>query len=366
MKAVASLVLGLTAAFAAGCDNSTGTGGGSSTVPATGSGPAEVRIGYFANLTHAQAVLGVASKEFEDAVAPAKVSTKVFNAGPSLIEALFAGEIDVGYVGPGPALNAHAKSRGRGIRIVAGAAANGVLIVARKDSGIETLADLKGKRVATPQLANTQDIAARYYLTHQLGQADHNNVIPVPNAEQAVMMANNAVDAAWAPEPWGSFLVAQAGAKVIGQEKDLWPQKSFSITVVATTPEFLQKHPATVEKLLGVHQAWTRRLAQEPAKYVPQLKAALFDLTRKQLPEGVVESAVKNTAFTDEPLPHTFETMATWAYELGPTFSREKTDVGGLIDTSILQKLQAVPPAPADTAAGGAAPAGAAGSKDGA
>lgn len=344
LRSVALAILTLVSVI--GCDRTSSDAGASTTDGGTG----EVRIGYFANLTHAQGVLGVASGDYQKAVAPARVSTKIFNAGPSLIEALFAGEIDIGYVGPGPALNAHAKSKGNGVRIVAGAAANGVLIVARKDSGINALEDLKGKRVATPQLANTQDIAARYYLTHHLGQKDHNNVIPVPNAEQAAMMANQQIDAAWAPEPWGSFLVAQAGAKVIGQEKDLWPQKSFSITVVVTTPEFLKKHPETVEKVLASHHVWTERLNKEPAKYVPQLKAALFDLTKKQLPEGVVESALSNTVFTDEPLPHTFDVMATWSYELG--YSKEKTDVGGLIDTSILEKLKAS--APAAGAKGGA------------
>src|SRR5258706_5122464 len=120
---------------------------------------AQVRIGYFANLSHAQAVLGVSSGEFAGALAPAKLTTKVFNAGPTLIEALFAGEIDIGYVGPGPALAAHTRSKGDGIRVIAGTAANGVGIVARAGSGIEKVADLKGKRVGTPQHGNTQDIA---------------------------------------------------------------------------------------------------------------------------------------------------------------------------------------------------------------
>ena len=318
----------------AGCDGAgESAGGGASASP-----PGEVRIGYFANLTHAQGVLGIASGEFQQAVQPSRVTTKVFNAGPSLVEALFAGEIDIGYVGPGPALAAHDKSRGQGIRVVAGAAANGVLIVARKDSGIEKLSDLAGKRLGTPQHGNTQDIAARYYLTRQLGQKDHNNVVPVPNAEQAAMMSRQQIDAAWAPEPWGSFLVTQAGAKVIAHEKDLWPQKEFSITVVITTPEFLRNHPDVVEKVLGVHRNWTRRLNEEPDKYAPQLKAALFDLTKKSLPEGVVESALKHTKFTDDPLSHTFDVMADWTYQLG--FSRRKTDPKGLIDTTVLRKLQ--------------------------
>jgi len=125
--------------------------------------------------------------------------------------------------------------------------------------------------------------------------------------------------------------------------------------VVVTTPEFLKKHPQTVEKLLAVHRTWTQRLNREPAKVTPQLKEALYALTKKQLPAGVVESALANTTFTDEPLPHTFDVMANWSFELG--FARDKTDVGGLIDTSILQKL----PAPQ-----GATSAPAAGAKEGA
>src|SRR3954470_12832969 len=122
----------LTAAL--GCDKDKGSSSNSSAP--------QVRLGYFANVTHAQAVLGVSSGDYERAIAPAKLSTKVFNAGPSLIEALFAGEIDIGYVGPGPAINAHAKSKGSGIRVIAGAAANGVLIVARKDAGIDSISQL--------------------------------------------------------------------------------------------------------------------------------------------------------------------------------------------------------------------------------
>src|SRR5436305_397778 len=130
--------------------------------------PRDVRLGYFANLTHAQAVLGVSSKEFETALAPSTLTTRIFNAGPSLIEALNSGDLDIGYVGPGPVLAIHQKSHGEALRVIAGAAANGVVIVAGKDSGIHTLADLKGKKLATPQLGNTQDISAKHYLMRKL------------------------------------------------------------------------------------------------------------------------------------------------------------------------------------------------------
>ena len=309
------------------------------------SGPLkEVRLGYFANLTHAQAVLGVASGDFANAIAPAQLKTQVFNAGPSLIEALLAGEIDLAYVGPGPALNAQAKTNGQGIRVIAGAASNGVLIVAREGSGIGKLEDLRGKRLATPQHGNTQDLAARHFVRFVLHQDNDDNVMPIPNAEQAAMMSRGQIDAAWAPEPWGSFLVAQAGAQVIGQEKDLWPDKQFTLTVVITTPDFLAEHPDVVEKMLGVHRIWTRRLSEDPQRYLPQLDAGLFALTGKRLPRGVLPAAIKRVKFTDEPLVSTFQALANWSYEL--EFTVQPPNLAGLIDTSILKKLEQSAPEP--------------------
>jgi NitT/TauT family transport system substrate-binding protein len=315
--------------------------------------PTEVRLGYFANLTHAQAVLGASSGEFEKAVAPSKFSTKVFNAGPSLVEALFAGEIDIGYVGPGPALTAFDKSHGKGLVVVSGAAANGVVIVARSGSGINTLQDLAGHKIASPQHGNTQDISARHYVTAEL-KRDASSVVPIPNAEHAGMMTRGEIDASWAPEPWGSFLVAQTGAKVIAAERDLWPEKNFAITLVVTTPEFLKKHPDTLEKVLQVHLEWTDRLKGDPQKYLPQLEQALFALTNKRLPAGVLQSALPNVTFTEEPLPNTFVKFAQWSYDLG--FSKEPTDTTGLIDASILKRLRAAGPPPAASSTGPAAP----------
>ena len=305
--------------------------------PAAGTPPTEVRLGYFPNVTHAQAVLGVSSGEFQQAIGPSRLTTKTFNAGPSLIEALFANEIDIAYVGPSPVLNGFAKSKGQGLRVIAGGAANGVLVVARKGSGIAKLEDLKGRKVATPQYGNTQDVSARHYLKNVLGD-DLKQVKPIANAEQVGMMSRGDVEASWAVEPWGSFLVSEAGAEVIAHEKDLWPEKRFVLTVVITTPEFLSKHPDVVEKMLAVHRGWTARLQNEPDKYVPQLGAALFEITRKKLPPGVLASAVKNVEFTDEPLESSFATFDRWSLELG--FTRSATDLKNLVDPTILRKLE--------------------------
>jgi NitT/TauT family transport system substrate-binding protein len=302
-------------------------------------GEPTVTIGYFANLTHAQAVLGVASGDFERAVAPFKLETKLFNAGPSLVEALFAGEVDIGYVGPGPALSAYNKSGGKGLRVVAGAAANGVVVVARKGSGIAAFADLAGKRVATPQLGNTQDISARHYLSAVLKQTDLTRVMPVENAEQVAMFERNDVDAAWVPEPWGQRLITEAGATLVGEEKDLWPNKEFLLTLVVTTPEFLAKRPEVVEAVLKAHRAWTRRLTSEPDLHAAELGDALFTLNGKRLPPGVLPAALKRVRFVDDPGLDTLRTFATWKRDLG--FDRAEVDLGALVDTAALNRASA-------------------------
>jgi NitT/TauT family transport system substrate-binding protein len=296
--------------------------------------PREVRLGYFANITHAQAVLGVDSGEFRQAIAPAKLTTRVFNAGPSLIEALFAGEIDVGYIGPGPALSGFEKSRGEGLMVIAGAAANGVAIIARPESGINSMADLPGKRIATPQLGNTQDISAKHYLIHQLGQANTVNVLAIPNAEQLAMMSRGQIDAAWAPEPWAARLELEAGGKLIAEERDFWPQREFMLTLIIARPEFLRRHPDLVKRLLEVHRKWTRRLQDAPHEQVPKLQAAMLALTGKSMSEELLSRALSRVTFIDEPLAESLEAFAQWSLDLG--FARSKPDLRALVDTTLL------------------------------
>jgi NitT/TauT family transport system substrate-binding protein len=332
--AVAGLVLAFLAALS-GCDRSEAAPGAGAGTTAP---PERVRLGYFANVTHAQAVLGVASGEYAAAVAPSSLDTKVFNAGPSVIEALFAGEIDLAYIGPGPALNAHAKTRGTGVRVIAGAANNGVVIVAGKDSGVTSLDQLRGKRLATPQHGNTQDISARHYVKSVLKEPTLDNIVPIANTEQAGLLARGEIAAAWVPEPWGALLTSQAGAKIIAEEKDLWPGKRFNATVILTTPKFLSEHPQVVEKLLAAHRQWTQRLTAERESVRPQLEAALFNLTRKKLPEGVLADALSRVEFTDEPLEETFSTYAAWTFETG--LARAPIDTKDLIDKTVLKRVQ--------------------------
>ena len=303
----------------------------------------EVRLGYFANVTHAQAVLGVSSGELQAALGPTKLTTKVFNAGPELIEAMNAGAIDVGYVGPGPVLAAHVNSRGQAVRVISGSAANGVVIVASKESQIHSLSDLKGKTIATPQLGNTQDVSARHFVTVVLGQSDARNVKEVRNSEQSGMMARGLIDAAWVPEPWGARLISETGAVLIAEEKNLWPNHQFSLTVVVTTPAFLAAHPqrpsedpvrpspvdAAVESRSTAIRRSTQRRPDRPR--------------REKLPDAVMRGALQRTTFTDDPLPKTFSTMEQWSHDL--KFINSAPDLTELFATDIIVKLENTPAA---------------------
>ena len=192
---IIAILLGLLPLTLAGCGKSAAQD--SSASGAAPTAVSEVRLGYFANVTHAQAVLGVSSGDFQSAIAPAKLNCKVFNAGPSLIEALIAGQIDIGYVGPGPTLTAWAETHGQEPTVISGAAADGVVIVAGPKSNIQTMNDLAGKKIATPQRNNTQDISARHYVLDVLHQENDKNVIPVANSEQVGRMLAGDIDAAW-------------------------------------------------------------------------------------------------------------------------------------------------------------------------
>ncbi|MEN9358808.1 MAG: hypothetical protein RL095_343 [Verrucomicrobiota bacterium] len=293
-----------------------------------------LKLGYFANLSHAQAVLGVQSGAFAQALAPCRLETKIFNAGPSLIEALNAGEIDVGYVGPGPALNAWIKSKGQGLRVISGAAANGVVLVVSSQSGITRLEQLKGCRLATPQLGNTQDIAARHFLKFELKQDRLDNILPIPNAEQLKMMERGQIDAAWSPEPWATRLVQEAGGKVLCQEKDLWTAKEFSLTVVITRPEFLAAHPKEIAALLKQHTRLTTELNSQPEKLSPALAAEISRLSGKTIPEKLVGEALKRVKFTNDPMPESLKIQAEHAFQLG--LYKEAGELKGLVDTRLL------------------------------
>src|SRR5919199_5825549 len=217
-----------------------------------------LRIGYFPNINHAQAVIGLGNGTFQKALGKnVDVKTFIFNAGPSAMEALFAKQVDVTYVGPNPAINAYVVSQGKDLRIISGASSGGAVFVVRNDSGIQSTKDFANKKFASPQLGNTQDVALRKYLLDNGYKTKENGgnveVIPAKNADIVSLMIKKDIDGAWVPEPWGAKLIKEANAKVLVDERDLWPNGQFVTAHIIARTDYIEKNPDVIKKLLSAH-----------------------------------------------------------------------------------------------------------------
>jgi NitT/TauT family transport system substrate-binding protein len=306
---------------------------------ASGTDPAVVRLGYFPNLTHATPI--VADKEglFAKHLGATALKVTTFNAGPAAMEALKSGAIDATYVGPGPATNAFINSGGKALTVVAGAATGGTSLVV--DPSIKNAADLKGKKVSTPQLGNTQDIALRYWLkqnglsTDLQGGGDV-NVLPQENAQIVDAFKQKLIAGAWVPEPYATRLV-QAGGKVLVDERDLWPGKKFAITVLAVRTEYLKTHPDQVKALLAGDLDATDLIARDPAKAQQDVADLIAKVSGKPLKPAVITAAWKKLSFTADPVSSSLLTGAQHAFSVGVL--KESPNLDGLVDLRLLNAL---------------------------
>lgn len=244
----------------AACGSST-TAGGPSTVATS------LRLGYFANVTHAVPAIGVADGRYAKALGETKLSTTIYNAGPTAVQALLSGAIDAAYVGPSPAVNAFIRSHGEAVRVIAGGASGGAALVVRPE--ITTVDHLAGRTIADPQRGGTQDVALKYYLRRNglnfdgTGR-DSVNVVSQSNAQTLTLFKQGRIDAAWLPEPWVSRLQQQAGALVLVDERTQWTNGDFSTTNLVVSSSFLRQHPRTVSALLRAQVATTRSIVADP------------------------------------------------------------------------------------------------------
>ncbi|HYG69981.1 MAG TPA: ABC transporter substrate-binding protein, partial [Anaeromyxobacteraceae bacterium] len=242
------------------------------------------RLGYFPNLTHAQALVGAADGSFSKALG-GKFETRLFNAGPAAMEALVAGDLDASFVGPGPAVIAYLRTKGEAIAIVAGAMSGGALLVARPEIGSPK--DLVGRRVACPQIGNTQDIALRTWLRAQgLKEGEGEGAVrvtPLENPEILALYAKGELAAAWVPEPWASRLL-DAGARILVDERTLWEGGAFQTTVIAVSRRALERRRADVVALVRAHVELTERWRRDPDAFRAAANGELAKLAGKPLP----------------------------------------------------------------------------------
>ncbi|MCY0903934.1 ABC transporter substrate-binding protein [Arthrobacter sp. H14-L1] len=351
------LLIGAGAAVASVSQNS----GPAAPAPAA-SPAATLKLGYFGNVTHAPALIGMSRGFFQRDLGATKLSTQVFNAGPAAVEALNAGAIDAAYLGPNPAINSFVKSKGASLRIIAGAASGGAQLVVRPS--IQTAADLKGTTLATPQLGGTQDVALRGWLAKQglrFGQdagaraADTVSINPTDNAASLKLFQDGKLDGAWLPEPWASRLVLQAGAKVLVDEKDLWDGSltanagEFPTTILIVNKTFLQEHPETVRALLKAHVESVQWLQQNPTLAAEGINSALKADAGSALPADVLARSLSGLRFTQDPLVGTYRKLLQDGVDAGTTKS---ADLNGIVDLGPLNAVLRDAGLPAVSAAG--------------
>ncbi|MBX7445029.1 MULTISPECIES: ABC transporter substrate-binding protein [unclassified Arthrobacter] len=307
---------------------------------------AELKLGYFGNVTHAAALVGVKKGFLAEALGSTKLSTETFNAGPAAIEALNAGAIDAAYIGPNPAINSFAKSQGQSVRVIAGAAAGGAQLVVKP--GLTSASDLKGKTLASPQLGGTQDVALRAWLASQGYKTSVDGsgdvaINPTDNAQTLKLFQDGKLDGAWLPEPWASRLVLQAGAKVLVDEKDLWDGAGtgkpgeFPTTILIVNQKFAADHPDTVKALLKGNAESVAWLNSAPAdEKAGVINAALQESAGAALPADVLNRALANITFTLDPLAGSYPKLLQDGVEAGTT---KKADLNGLFDLRALNQV---------------------------
>lgn len=301
-----------------------------------------VKIGYFGNLTHATALVGNQKGFFQKELGATEAKYQIFNAGPSEIEALNSGSIDIGWIGPSPSINGFTKSEGKSLRIIGGSASGGVKLVVNPKK-IKSLKDVKGKKIATPQLGNTQDVAFLNWAAEQGWKVDAQSgkgdvsVVRTDNKITPDAYKSGSIDGAWVPEPTASKLVAEGG-KVLLDESDLWPDKKFVITNIIVSQKFLKEHPKVVEAVLNGSVETNKWINANPDDAKASANKQLEADSGKALPADVLDPAWKSIQITNDPLASTLNSEADHAVKAGLL---EKPNLTGIYDLTLLNKVLA-------------------------
>ncbi len=302
--------------------------------------PVTLRLGYFPNITHAPALVGVQDGIFEDALADnVTLKTSTFNAGPEAIEALFADAIDATFIGPNPAINAYVKSKGDALRIVSGSTSGGAFLVVKPE--INGPADLKGKKLASPQLGGTQDVALRSWLKDNGLETDTSgggdvSIVPQENGATLDAFKAGEIDGAWLPEPWATRLIQEGGAKVLVDERDLWPDGKFVTTHLIVSKGFLDKHPDVVKQLIAGEIDTIDFIAANPTEAQTAANDQIESITQKRLKDEVISAAWENLTFTWDPVASSLITSADRATSVGLL---DKVDLNGIYDLTLLNEV---------------------------
>ncbi|MBI2643646.1 MAG: ABC transporter substrate-binding protein [Nitrosarchaeum sp.] len=282
----------------------------------------KIRVAYFPNINHAVPIIGMEKGTFENQIGNNTVIEPIlFDAGPQVIESIFAGSIDIAYVGPGPAINGFLKSEDHNVKILSGAASGGASFIVHPNSKIESVADFEGKRIAAPQIGNTQDISLRTYLSENgLKPAEKGGsviVLNISNPDIYTLFAKGDIDAAWVPEPTATILVQQLDGKRLFNEEELWPDNRFASVLLIAREEYVKQNPEIINKWLEAHKQTVDWINSNPEQTRIIFNQFMKKETGKSLPDKLVDESLSNLEITSDPIVSSIHTFAKRADSLG-------------------------------------------------
>ncbi len=294
----------------------------------------KIRVAYFPNIGHAIPIVGMEKGFFESNVGNnTKIETRVFDSGPQAIESLFANSIDLAYVGPGPAINGFLNSENHNVKILAGAASGGASFIVHPESKINFASDFVGKKIAAPQIGNTQDVSLRHYLSeHGLKTADKGGsviVYNIPNPDIYTLFVKGDIDGAWVAEPWATILETELNGNRLFHEEELWPNQEFASVLLIANADYVEKHPGIISNFLDSHYQTVTWINQNPIDTRIVFNDFLNFHLGQSLSDDVVDVALSNLIITGDPLPDSIHSFAEKADTLG-YLGRNGYDLSGI------------------------------------
>ena len=267
----------------------------------------KIRVAFFPSIGHIIPIVGLEEKIFEKGIGEEKqIETKLFDSGPQVIESIFSGSIDVAYVGPGPIINGFLKSDGKDIKILSGAASGGASFIIQPNSGLESLENFDGKRIASPQISNSQDVSLRHYLeSHGLKSVENGGtvfVLNISNPDIYTLFAKGDIDGAWVPEPWATILVQELDGIRLFNEEKLWPNEEFASVLLIVRTEYLENNPETIQKWVESHEKIVTWINSNPDKSKSLFSSFLIDYMGKSLPTKIIDESFSNITITSDPI----------------------------------------------------------------
>ena len=300
----------------------------------------KIRVAFFPSIGHIIPIVGLEEKIFEKGIGEEKqIETKLFDSGPQVIESIFSGSIDVAYVGPGPIINGFLKSDGKDIKILSGAASGGASFIIQPNSGLESLENFDGKRIASPQISNSQDVSLRHYLeSHGLKSVEKGGtvfVLNISNPDIYTLFAKGDIDGAWVPEPWATILVQELDGIRLFNEEKLWPNEEFASVLLIVRTEYLENNPETIQKWVESHEKTVTWINANPDKSKSLFSSFLIDYMGKSLPTKIIDESFSNITITSDPIKNSVIIFAERADSLG-YLGRDGYNLDGIFYNAVL------------------------------